>query len=37
MKEGRHNVKEVFLFLCFIVSFKVDNIKACAYAKESNH
>lgn len=26
----------VFLFLCFIVSFKIANIKARAYAKESN-
>lgn len=25
-----------FLFLCFIVSFKMANIKACADAKERN-
>lgn len=28
--------KDRFLFLCFIVSLKMANIKARAYAKESN-
>lgn len=28
--------RDCSLFHCFIVSFKIANIKACAYAKESN-
>lgn len=37
MEGGKHNVKGLFfLFLCFIVSFKMANIKACADAKERN-